>query len=805
MINNNKAYHETMNMKNIIKAIKQIILTSAIMLALAPATNAQDLQKIQDSFTKYQQNTLQEKIFVHTDKSTYISGEIIWFKIYCVDATTHKPLDVSKVVYIDVLDNGQNAVMQAKIALKNGVGNGSFVIPVSNNSGSYRLRAYTNWMKNFSPDYFFAKDITIVNTLKSPDVVKASGTAYDVQFFPEGGNLVAGIANNVAFKAVGQNGKGIAFKGAIVSQQNDTIVRFQPLKFGMGHFTFTPAPNNTYKAIIKIDEEKASVKELPAINGSGYTMQLTDAGAQTMDVRVSSTTDGRIYLLAHTGQVTKIAQNADVVNGTAHFTINKTLLNDGVSHITIFNNSKQPVCERLYFKRPKQALFIAANADMPQYTTRKKVSIQVTAKDATGKLLPAGMSMAIYRADSLQTPDQADIMSYLWLNSDLRGNIESPGYYLTNTTAEAIQATDNLMLTQGWRRFQWDNVIGNKAMSFTFLPEYNGHIVAAKITDVASNTPAGNIIAFLGVPGKRVQMYPAKSDADGKLLFNTKELFGPNEIVVQTNTEIDSLHKIEVLSPFAEQYSKTALPAFSLTPAMQKSLEEESLGMQVQNIYAGNKLKRFFDAGVDSSAFYNRAYKSYKLDDYTRFTTMEEVLREYISAVNVFKPSGRFHLKMIDERGLMSGDPLVMVDGVPVFNIDKVLAIDPLKVSKLDVVNERYYWGPSAYEGILSYTTYKGDLGGVEMDPHAVVIDYEGMQLQREFYAPAYETEAQQKSRMPDFRNLLFWAPDINTGAQFGSKVTFYTSDKTGKYIGLIQGITPDGDAGVQTFSFDVK
>lgn len=776
-----------------------------LVLTCEFVSNAQALQQIQDNFNCYQQSTLQEKVFVHTDKNTYISGEIIWFKIYCVDATTHKPLDVSKVVYIDVLDNGQNAIMQAKISLKNGSGNGSFVIPVSNSSGNYRLRAYTNWMKNFSPDYFFEKYITIVNTLKSPDVVKAPVVAYDVQFFPEGGNLVSGIANNVAFKAVGKNGRGVAFKGAIINQQNDTITRFQPLKFGMGHFSFTPTQSSTYKAVIKVDGEKAFVKDLPAINSSGYIMQLTDVGPQTIDVRVSGTTNGRIYLFAHTGQVTKISQNADVVNGTAHFTINKTLLNDGVSHITIFNSAKQPVCERLYFKRPKQALFIAANSDMPQYTTRKKVSILVTAKNATGKLLPAGMSMAIYRTDSLQTPDQADIMSYLWLSADLRGNIEFPGYYLTNTTAEATEATDNLMLTQGWRRFKWDNIIQNKTTAFTFLPEYNGHIVAAKITDAATNTVAGNIIAFLGVPGKRVQMYPAKSDDDGKLLFNTKELFGPNEIVVQTNTEIDSLHKIEVLSPFAEQYSKAALPAFSLTPAMQKSLEEESLGMQVQNIYAGNKLKRFFDADVDSSAFYNHAYKSYKLDDYTRFTTMEEVLREYVSAVNVFKPSGRFHLKMIDERGLMSGDPLVMVDGVPVFNIDKVLAIDPLKVSKLDVVNERYYWGPSAYEGILSFTTYKGDLGGVEMDPHAVVIDYEGMQLQREFYAPVYETETQQKNRIPDFRNLLFWAPDVNTGAQFGSKVTFYTSDQTGKYIGLIQGITRDGDAGVQTFSFDVK
>ncbi|WP_454802133.1 hypothetical protein [Mucilaginibacter phyllosphaerae] len=792
-------------MKNIVKAASHILLTLTIMLALAPVSNAQQLQQIQDSFTTYQQNTLQEKVFVHTDKSTYISGEIIWFKIYCVDATTHKPLDVSKVIYLDVLDNSQNAIIQAKIALKNGSGSGSLIIPVSSNSGNYRLRAYTNWMKNFSADYFFAKNITIINTLKSPEVADAPVAAYDVQFFPEGGNLVAGIANNIGFKAVNQSGKGISFTGAIINQQNDTVVRFRPLKFGMGHFAFTPVSNNTYKAVLKINGGKPIVKGLPVISSTGYVMQLTDAGDQTLDVRISGTTNGRIYLFAHTGRATKIAQSADMVNGMARFTINKTLLNDGISNITIFNSTKQPVCERLYFKRPKQALLLAANADKAQYTVRKRVSIQVTAKDATGKLQPADLSMAVYRADSLQITDQADIMSYLWLSSDLKGAIESPGYYLSSTTAEAVEATDNLMLTQGWRRFKWPDIIQNKASALPFLPEYNGHIVTAKITDAVTNAPANSIITFMGVPGKRVQMYPAKSDAEGNLLFNTKDFFGPNEIVVQNNTEIDTLYKIEVLSPFAEQYSKAALPAFSLTPAMQKSLEEESLGMQIQNIYAGNKLKRFYDAGIDSSGFYNRAYKSYKLDDYTRFTTMEEVLREYITEVNVFKPAGRFHIKMLNEKGLLNSDPLILLDGVPVFNTDKIMAVDPLKVRKLEVVNERYYWGPSVYEGILSFTTYKGDLGGVEMDPHAVVIDYEGMQLQREFYSPAYDSEVQQKSRTPDFRNLLYWASDVNTGAQFGSKITFYTSDQTGKYIGLIQGIAPNGDAGAQTFTFEVK
>ena len=135
----------------------------------------------------------------------------------------------------------------------------------------------------------------------------------------------------------------------------------------------------------------------------------------------------------------------------------------------------------------------------------------------------------------------------------------------------------------------------------------------------------------------------------------------------------------------------------------------------------------------------------------------------------------------------------------------KYLAIDPLKIKRLDVIKDRYFWGPSDAEGILSYASYKSDLAGVEIDPHAVVMDYEGMQLQRVFYSPVYDTDAQVASHMPDFRNLLYWGPTIKTNISGESQVTFYTSDEEGRYVVVIQGITADGESGSQSFTFDVK
>src|ERR1700722_12778072 len=128
-----------------IQTIKITLLTTAFSLLLLNCS-AQVIQEVQNSFNLYKQSALQEKIFVHTDKTVYLPGEILWFKIYCVDGNDHKPLNLSKVVYVEVLDNNQTAVIQAKVALKNGIGNGSLYIPVTVNNGNYKFRAYTSWM-----------------------------------------------------------------------------------------------------------------------------------------------------------------------------------------------------------------------------------------------------------------------------------------------------------------------------------------------------------------------------------------------------------------------------------------------------------------------------------------------------------------------------------------------------------------------------------------------------------------------------------------------------------------------------------
>ena len=777
-----------------------------ISLSIALSVSGQhDITEIRSSFNEYKNYSLGEKIFTHTDKDIYLPGEIIWFKLYVVNAEDNKPVDLSKLSYVEILNADQKPVLQTKVALDKGIGNGSLYLPVALSSGVYTLRAYTNWMKNFSADYYFEKPITVVNTLKALNAQQAQQHSYDVQFFPEGGNLVQNVQSRVGFKIVNHKGMGINCTGFLVRNNSDTITKFQPLKFGIGNFIFTPEAGNSYKAVIQL-ADSTIIKELPKALNEGYVLKVNNSNESRLEFSVSSNSrfPDFVYVFVHTRGHLEIAEKIFLKNGTVEFPIEKNNLEEGISHITVFNKDMLPVCERLFFIQPKQKIIIHPAINGDQYVSRKQVKINVKSSDEFGQAIPADLSIAVYRVDSFDESQTCTIENYFWLSSELKGRIESPGYYFSENDIERDKAMDNLMLTHGWSRFTWQDVLQHTKPVRTFLPEYQGHIIYGKVTDKITRLPSPGILTYLSVPGSRIQLYGAISDSDGIVRFYTKDIYGPNELVLQTENGNNG-YDVEITNSFSDKHSQTALPLFDLPKNMKNLLTDYSTGMQIQNNYIGDKLRKLYIPSVDSSAFFGNPDKVYKLDDYTRFSTMEEVLREYVYEIFVRRQKEHFNLVMSDaDNKIFLDNPLTLFNGVPVFDPNKIMKYDPLKVREIDIVKHKYFFGPLTMNGIANFITYEPDPSMLS-ELNAVILEYDGMQYQREFYSPVYETGEQIFTHMPDFRNVLYWSPSIYTDAQGSAEINFFTSDMKGKYVMVLQGINTNGRVGVKTLSFEVK
>jgi hypothetical protein len=800
-----------------IRTILTHTLMPAALLLSGIAVRGQSMtSRLEEKFNRFRVNNLQEKLYMHIDRNFYLAGEILWCKVYVVDATLHQPLDLSKVAYVEVLDENNNPVMQAKLALEQGKGNGSISIPSSIKSGNYKVRGYTNWMKNVGPDYFFEKMITVVNTQKSREIIATAAanktTGPEILLFPEGGNLVEGLTSTIACKVTGSNGKGTGFKGNIVDENSHSVASFNALILGMCHFSFKPEAGHTYKAIIET-ANGSYIKALPQVFSKGYVMSLNTDNRINITVQ-SNIDEGRtVYLLAHTRQSLKITMQSVIANGRSVFSVDPAKIGEGISQFTVFNSEGKPLCERLYFSYPAQQLSIGVDGNLPGYGTRSKIDFELRPGIKNRPAPQTDLSVSVFRADQLQDIEQQDIQSFLWLSSDLKGYIESPAFYFTGSPM-AKEAMENLVLTQGWRRFKWDDVLQEKAPQMAFIAEHSGHIISGKVVSSVNGGPVRNVDAYLSIPGRNGNFRTAESDSLGTIKFDVQHMKGSAEVIVQTDPfGMDTLTRVEINNPFSEQYSATPLRPFYLPATNEDLLTDQSIGVQVQNAYAGNKLKTYFP-NMDTTSLLFNSNGTYMMDDYVRFTTMEEVLREYVGLMNVQNRGGKFTLLMLEDYDIPLGDlrmthffqtnPLVLLDGVPVFNMNKLISFDPLKLRKLEAYNKHYFMGNPSFPGILSFTSYKGDFAGFELDPRALVIDYEGLQLEREFYSPEYDG-SDVNDHTPDFRTLLYWSHDVPADAKGERRVHFYTSDKKGNYVVIVQGLTAAGECGSATFGFEVK
>lgn len=788
---------------------RNIVLCLLLMVHLVNAQSS-FLDSLQASFIRYKNEAPEEKVFVHTDKSFYLTGETMWFKAYIVNASTNRPSAISKVVYVELLDGKAKPVLQAMIENRQSA-DGSFVLPASLNSGTYTLRAYTAWMKNFDDAFFFQTPIQIVNTTRRPDWASLEAKEeYAVQFFPEGGNMVEGLQIKVGFQLVNQYGQGVSGDGFVIKNGKDTVVHFRPLKFGIGNFLFTPENGANYKALVRLPNGQTLSASLPAVYKEGYVLQVEDATKEQVKITVATGKNflgSPVYLLTHAGAEIKFAATKFITSGKVEWVIDKARLADGINVITLFDAARKPVCERLFFKKPSAKLAIELNTDQREYTRRSAVRLNISAQDQSGKVPPANLSVSVFLLDSLQGLTQPAIESYLWLSAEVKGTIENLAYYFTNDDEETKQALDNLLLTQGWRRFAWHDVVANKQPSFSFLPEYEGTIIKGKVINKASGAAVPNVLCFLSVPGEKFFTANAVSDQTGEVRFPTKDIYGPVELAVQADGA-DSTLRVDLQSSFFESppFAK-ALP-FKLLKEWSEQLAQRHLNAQATISFATPAALRYsLPPQTDTLPFYGRSDKRYVLDEFTRFPSMEEVMREITAEVYVNKRRDSFRYSVLNLPYKVHFDetPLVLFDGVPVFNANKIIAYDPLKVKRIDVVARKYFWGNTVNSGIVSYATYEGNLAGFELDPGVLLTEYNGLQVKREFYSPVYKTTEQVRSREPDRRNVLFWAPAIRTTSSGKGEIEFYTSDVRGKYAVSVQGISDDGLPGSRILTFDVK
>jgi len=775
-----------------------MIKSAALFLLFILSISANCQPIVQEPITlklqSFYSDNYQESVFIHTDKNYYLTGETIKLSVYCLNTITQQPTGLSRVAYADLVDGKKNTILTARIELKNGLGSGEIYIPTTVPSGYLVLRGYTHWMRNFGPESFFHSVITIINPFrKLPPLITPENTQPALTFFPEGGLLIDGVPANVVFEGKSANGQPQDFTGELIASDSTVILTFKPSINGIGNFQFTPEAGQQYLARMILPDSSITIHVLPKTSSTGLSLQVSEKES-SFEISINekaNTTKSPLQVLVH--REATIFDSKIIINQNEATTliVSKSSLPAGVFYVSIFKDSKL-ISQRAVYNPASTTTKVEKIIASASVEKRASISLNLENLQVSlpGELAGVSVSVSQKTPKFLPTP----ISMQQWIL--LKNVIAAPyglGAYFEGSDTDVSSRINNLLIAHPNEKA--GALSFNQDPERQYLPEARGMLVTGHVFDKTSGSPANGITAYLSIPGRNTSFFVSKSKSDGSLAFELNKVYGENEVVVQTDYTRDTTYRIEIDNPFSQEYMDVKLPEFTLSERVADWLIEKSQQMQVVNAYQKYNPSKPTITEIDSSAFYISPDASYILDDYTRFIVMEEVMREYIAGVNVRKNKDGFHFMVIDiEKNIVyEENPLMLLDGVPVFDADEIIALDPLKIQRIQTVNRRFGRGVIDCQGIVNYTTYKGNLTGYTLHPGTLTFRYDGVQIPMLSPEIKYLNANDKNNRIPDYRNTLCWIPCASGMGIKDIPQGIFASDASGDYDVNINALSKDG------------
>ena len=337
-----------------------------------------------------------------------------------------------------------------------------------------------------------------------------------------------------------------------------------------------------------------------------------------------------------------------------------------------------------------------------------------------------------------------------------------------------------------------------------YLAEYEGHIITSRVlgSEDGSSVASPWLTPVLAFPANEIQVFSGKIAPDGTVSFFTSGADGYTEVITTLRGTDASLYRIEVDAPFIRNHPAKALPLLDILQLDKERIRQQSIAMQVQYSYTNDSLTRF---SYTAPHFWWPPDKSYLMEEYTKFGTMEEVFLEFVTFTRFRRINGKRYLTVAqEETGFTNTNSLVLLDGIPVWDHELLIDYNPLLLDRIDVYYHNYVVGGHRYNGIIAMYTKENNYPELTPDPSTRIFSYESPQARRLFFSPDHSGHTP-GNRLPDYRTTLYWDPDIDTEGQSRITIPFYTSDIAGDYRVVVEGITREGKVVYAVADFEVK
>ena len=756
--------------------------------------------------TKYPQ----EKLYVQFDKSFYSPGETIWFKAYLFAG--HAPSLISKTLYAELLDD-QGKVLQRKVApvVFSGAA-AAFDLPVNTSSSLVFVRVYTRWMLNFDSSFLFLKAFPIVTARKESPKPTAVTSAAFLQFFPEGGDLIQGIESRVAFKATDHRGLPISINGDIIDNKGKKVVGFSSVHDGMGFFRLQPDDMQQYKARWKDPSGIIKETNLPAARQKGLVLEVnyTNKKIQFLVKRDENIerSYARVHIVAQTHQQLLYRAKANLSNTViTSGVIPVDGLPTGIVQVTVFSEDEKPLAERIILVNQQEHYFITdLNAPLKKLEKRQKNVIQIDVPDT----IACNLSISITDAD-VQTvqKDEDDIFSHILLTSDIKGYVHHPGYYFSSEADSVAAHLDLVMMTNGWRRFKWEEVLAGHWPAIHQQPDgYLG--IQGKVNGLnKSALSQQEIMGILQTKNGGKQFLTIPVESDGSFFVPDIIFFDTARIYYQFNNDknktLASRANFDFRNTFMNQplklqpdhgwISRLSVPDSANSSktklVVQKLLEEDKKvqTLATVEVRAQQKSKKDKMEAEYTSGLFTGDGTTFITEDDPFANASQNVFAYLQSKVAGLQISMGGATPTLSWRG---GTPSLYLDQMQM-DASSLQGIPMSDVAMIKVFRPPFFGGfGGGSGGAIAVYTKKGGAGNQDvkgLDASTI----HGYSEMKEFYSPDY-LRADPENSTDDFRTTLYWNPFVYTDKDHRRIIlSFYNNDITKKIRVVVEGCNMEG------------
>jgi hypothetical protein len=752
--------------------------------------------------TRVSERNYNEDLYIQTDRDVYIAGEEVYLKISEFGGLTHNAGGISKVVYVDMLDHFNTPVIQMKIETDSRTGEGVFRIPDTLRTGCYFIRSFTNWMKNFPQSYFAYRKISVINPFENLSRLKippVDNQPDSVIFYPETGYLVSGIGTRLGVCCYNENGEPVTANGKIIDSEGHVLDQFMTDRHGTGLVSIKPSSSDNLFLVTSDSTGQGRRFALPSVRETGMTFNVI-ADKQADNVIISllkspgfNVPGGIIDITWSHASFPPVIKTVSTESDSA-INFSQDILPAGLAKITVTDKAGLLLASRWFYNVKKPGISYRVTVRSEDFSPRGKMKFDIKAEDERGQSVESNLSVSVIRPVLMGNSN----------SSNLLRRIQSPEIQELNTDLVLPDMNDYLIF------YRDESDLTGYADSDTaihYLPEPEGHIISGVIRDKSTDAPLSNEDISISFVGKTARCNFTRASVNGEFLTAVKE-YGVKEIVVQPLSPETDGYYVDLIDPFLPDPRGFQPGPLYIDTTSLEEINKAIVSMQVKNIY-----NPFLQPGISGSKgnggpdFYGEPDKIILLSEFIELTTIREVLKEIVPGVSAVNRNEKSSLRLINKYpdASFTTPPLVIVDGIPIYDINKVLEIRSSDIERIEVLNTRYFVYDIIIEGIINIVSKKGDLSVLEFDRSVFRQEFDGLHDGHKFNFPNYSIDALKSSRLPDFRNTLYWNPDVRTDRDGNAAIEFYTSDETGEYTVIVEGFTSDGKRGREVTSFTVR